>query len=387
MLNIPPEALSSPSGYYEVGTEIYVNKSDALVAGTRLNIWPKWRFFSDTWKKQDWRSPPQIDLYTLYQGRARQLRDKYDYICLSFSGGSDSTTMLQAFVDSNTHIDEVLVKWPIRATSRLSVTKDPNPANILSEWQLTVLPLLGHYQKILGSKTKFTVSDWSDRVFDRAASEEIVWQGCQDHLNPSTFIRQSYLSDDTHAAIDAGKSACIVFGVDKPLVAHRKNWIYCYFMDRMAHTHAAHPWDRYVELFYWSPDFPDIVPAQAKIIYQYLQNNPQYTKLIDWIERPSRVEVDIWNVIIRNLIYPEYMKHHWFQAPKPTSWVYDEIDQWMYSDQMLSRYLQSWKSNLQNRIGSIDEKYIDRSNGSLQGYIGFIDDMYLLGPATKNPQG
>lgn len=377
----------SPSGYYLVGSDVYVSKSEALTIGTQNNIYPKWKFFTDIWRQQDWTSPPQIDVYTLYQARARQLREKYDYICLSFSGGSDSTTMLQAFIDSGCFIDEVLVKWPIKATAKYSATIDRDPANILSEWELTVLPQLNHYQNLLGPKTQFTVVDWSDQVFERESSEDIIWHHSQDHLNPSTYIRQSCLSEKTHAAIDAGKKTCIVFGIDKPQIGYRKGWLYCYFLDKLAHTHAYHPWDQYVELFYWTPDFPEIVSTQSKIIYQYLLMHPHFLRLLDLSTTIKWEDKVAWDIVVRTLIYPEYMKHRWFQARKPTSFVYDEIDQWMYSDTTVSKYLQSWKSHLQNRFSNIDEKYIDCRDGKLHGYVGFIDGMYLLGPISNNPQG
>lgn len=60
-------------------------------------------FDTVTWKE------PTESFKELCKQRAQQLRASYDYIILSFSGGSDSTTVLNAFLDNNIHIDEILM--------------------------------------------------------------------------------------------------------------------------------------------------------------------------------------------------------------------------------------------------------------------------------------
>lgn len=57
----------------------------------------------------NWETEPQESLSVLYKKRAQQIRDTYDYIVLYFSGGSDSITMLNAFMQNGIEIDEVVV--------------------------------------------------------------------------------------------------------------------------------------------------------------------------------------------------------------------------------------------------------------------------------------
>lgn len=56
----------------------------------------------------DWTKEPIESLKELYRQHAQFLRDTYDYIILYFSGGSDSTTMVNAFLDNNILPDEVV---------------------------------------------------------------------------------------------------------------------------------------------------------------------------------------------------------------------------------------------------------------------------------------
>ena len=44
----------------------------------------------------------------LLKERCIQLRDKYNYLILYFSGGSDSETTLQSFIRSGIHLDEIV---------------------------------------------------------------------------------------------------------------------------------------------------------------------------------------------------------------------------------------------------------------------------------------
>lgn len=56
----------------------------------------------------DWTIEPVEDIDTLYARRAKQLREKYDYIVLVYSGGIDSHVALDAFVSNGIKVDEIL---------------------------------------------------------------------------------------------------------------------------------------------------------------------------------------------------------------------------------------------------------------------------------------
>jgi hypothetical protein len=377
---------NSHSGYYEVGSGFYINKSDALAAATTLKVTPKWRFFDDVWSQQTWTGPPDSNIYELYRARAQQLREKYDYICLSFSGGSDSTTALNAFVDAGIFVDEIVVKWPIKATANYSPSdQDYSSANFLSEWQLTILPLLNYYKTVLPATTKITVLDWSDQLLNESP-EELIWKS-QDFFNPATYFKHSLVSQDTVKAIDAGKSTCILYGVDRPRFLQRNRQIYCVFQDVLAHHQPGHKYSDYVEFFFWTPDFPDIITCQAKHIFQHILKNPELLKLINHLPIPNKPPPPViktkealqWRDLVRNLIYPEYSKHQWFQADKSISRMSSPTDFWMFNNNTISTYMQSWESNIKNRFASIDEKFIERRGTDIIGYTRFNSTMYRLG--------
>ena len=64
---------------------------------------------SEDFDNYTWSIEPKSSLKQLQKERALQLRDTYDYLKLWFSGGGDSTTVLNTFLENNIHIDEICV--------------------------------------------------------------------------------------------------------------------------------------------------------------------------------------------------------------------------------------------------------------------------------------
>ena len=59
-------------------------------------------FHDHLFKKFDWTVEPDVSLQNLYKLRAQQIRDEYDYVILSFSGGSGTGATATATVAAST---------------------------------------------------------------------------------------------------------------------------------------------------------------------------------------------------------------------------------------------------------------------------------------------
>jgi hypothetical protein len=66
-------------------------------------------YHDDVLTKVDWKSEPTETLETLYHERAKQIRDDYEYVILCYSGGNDSSNVLETFYYNNIHIDEIVI--------------------------------------------------------------------------------------------------------------------------------------------------------------------------------------------------------------------------------------------------------------------------------------
>lgn len=94
-------------GYYQVGDLKFYSKLEAVELHAKTNIHPHWNFNDAAYHSMDWTKEPIETLRELYQQRAQQLRDEYDYIVLWYSGGADSDNILHSFVDNDIKLDEV----------------------------------------------------------------------------------------------------------------------------------------------------------------------------------------------------------------------------------------------------------------------------------------
>lgn len=381
------QEITDTKGYYKVGERHFYSKSQALIEATQTGIHPTWHFGDLPYGLMNWESGAQVeDLRTVYQRRAQQLRDNYDHIVLSYSGGSDSWTVLNSFLSAGLTVDEILVRWPVKATSnKYQVSTDKDPANILSEWDLVVKPTLNyiatHYPKI-----KITVHDWSDDMDVELKEDD--WWGISDYLNPGVFKKYTGLvgTDTDLKLLDRDRKVATVWGIDKPQMAYKDGNIYVYFLDKLANTtFTTGSGNRIPELFYWSPSFPEVVYTQARLLYDYFVTHPDKLDLIDWDKRKdiTHEKKKEYDRIVRSIVYPDWDTRK-FQADKPSSTVYNETDTWIFTQYSDNRYFESWQHGLKSIKNAVDPKYHQhKADGSFNGWTGFISPFYKLGPAYK----
>jgi hypothetical protein len=132
-------------GFWQVGATKFKNKFQALVFATDTNQEVSYIYFDQIWNNFDRSLLGKVSLKKLYQQRAQQIRDSYDYLILYFSGGADSYNVLRSFIDNGIKLDEVCVKWPMAAIKSQvykANTLDTSARNTLSEWDFAIKPVL-----------------------------------------------------------------------------------------------------------------------------------------------------------------------------------------------------------------------------------------------------
>ena len=141
--------------YYDDLGQKYYNKFDALRSGRKINIY----FYDKEFSEFNWKVEPRESLNELYKLRAQQLRDKYDYLIVAWSGGADSTTIIDSFINNNILLDEIVIAWPVSQTQgKYSANKSLDASNFNSEWDYSIQPKLD-YLKINHPNIKITVCD------------------------------------------------------------------------------------------------------------------------------------------------------------------------------------------------------------------------------------
>lgn len=203
---------------------------------------------SDDFLNFDFTKEPYQDFNELVDIRCKQIRDKYSYIKLWFSGGSDSTTVLNGFLRNNIHIDEIIV---------YAQSLNNNYDN-LGNYELTnfTFPYLKDLSKHL-TKTKFTtywvgydyyIKELTDRWFEKKNNID---------------IRAMF------APRMRGNNFCNIYGDFSPDIRKKGDKYYdsCFDTNNLlCYTHKN------IELFFSSSDLPELHAKQCHIIKNHLKN-------------------------------------------------------------------------------------------------------------------
>ena len=373
-------------GTYDVNGEIFQNKISAILHATQTKADISWKWHAPGYESLDWTVDDSWTLQWIYRQRALQLRDTYDWITLSYSGGHDTWNVLHTFLSNNIPLDEVLVRWPLKAAKGQYTPncKDISAANHASEWDFCIKPdlewLASHHPDI-----KITIQDWSD-IVDTESDDRTILSGLGD-LNPGHAQRWSVYGQLEIKQLDKGKQTCLLTGADKPQLAAKGSRIFCYFLDHLlnSHCHKNDNVDRTTECFYWTDDFPQVTKTQARMIFRCLQNDPKKTQLIQWGQNYDPLQKKIWNDFINTIIYPEY-DHSRFQSMKNSagvsvllsaSTVVPDHDWGILHT--TNRMTESWRYHMQSFIDSIDKKYLTYHDQQPRSLINFPSTMYYLG--------
>ena len=339
-------------GCYWVGTKPFFNKTDALMAATISNESVRWDFNDNVYSSFDWSIPITASLSELYRQRAQQLRDRYDYVSLFFSGGVDSGNILHAFIDNDILLDEIIILRPKCLESTFNIT-DTSNSNLFSETEFAALPHLRKYVK--DTRTKIRIIYMDDAINWLLSNEPIVSQfQIMNHFMTHMFSRLAInLSDSIwNNLYSSGKNVCHIHGIDKPIIRRIDNKYSFHFLDlpvsaifsvapqyhssltEMICKHQFH------ELFYWTPDLPQLVIKQCQVIkavdesdfpnpfFQHSEHwgQDKFAFMHPWIYPPAVIE-------LRNLFHTEKggldlyaPQHRWFaKMPYYTKGVFNDI--------------------------------------------------------------
>ena len=377
-------------GFYQFGEKKFFNKVLALIAATQENQFPEWNFNRSVFDTYNWTVEPDMSLRDLYRLRAQQLREKYDYIRLEFSGGGDSTTALYSFVANGIHLDEVIFRYP--KTGDKNVADDPfnyKPENTLSEFKYAAQPIL-QWVAQNAPRTKIVIHDYTENMLSREYEEDWVFN-TKDYFQPGHCFKHDPLGMMDHQLLaDKGKKICMLYGVDKHKVCIRDQKWYLYFMDVMA-NHSNGSIGEYTNLsneyFFWSPDLPELVCKQAHIVVNWfnLPSNHHTQYLCRW-PNYSYTQRTAYEHLIKPLIYPDYDPTT-FQTSKPSNSFYNEMDHWFYTNFQDTPQYQKWQAGLRFLVGQIDKKYFNYEMDRPVGFIGFISPFYYIGDAVFKDSG
>jgi hypothetical protein len=338
-------------GYYLCDNVTFESKIQACFHSLKTNKPVEWIFNDTEFSRFDWTKEPNETLDQLYDRRSRELREKYDYLILSYSGGADSHNILMSFIRQGLHIDELLINTLEKGWKDCT---DINPANKSSynngaEHYLQTIPRLKELENQI-PKTKITICDLTDYVHKSFLSvgDESWVMNKREALNPLGITRFNYIYlDQVRKTFDRQKTIGIILGVEKPKSAIHRGKFYIRFNDRSANMvtiidHFKDYDNSVLEYFYWSPDAVPMLIKQGHVIRRWLEENQQYQQYWDSRTTDYRTVRFYHESLLRSVMYPTTWLSTYFQVEKATKDWYSEFDDWFITGSKGSRSNDIW---------------------------------------------
>lgn len=251
--------------YYDDFKNIYKNRYEAIISPN-----PCWFYWYDKELKQlDWQTEPSESLQQLYKERAQWIRDNYEYVIVAYSGGIDSTNVLESFYYNNIHIDEIL---SIGALSQEYF--EGTDENLCADLKYNVFSTLN---KLNLPKTKITIEDYTKYLNSIDNFEILKICGTEWYKNIGSYysIHNFFWNNLKNKYKD--KKVGIVFGTDKPFVFEFNNKLYTQFNDRQIFDYGNIPYNGNFQRvnFYTSLQSTKLIKKQ---LYSIINFQKEYNK-------------------------------------------------------------------------------------------------------------
>lgn len=352
--------------YYTVNGQVFQNKTLAILYANQNKIPPddiKWHFYDAEFNSVDWTVEPAPSLDEFYKRRARQLREKYDYIILMCTGGADSSNMTRSFLKNGFHVDEIFASAPIEGLRDWEVNpNDKSVENQVSETWLAQIPFLKMIEKEHPS-VRITLYDYFRDILDYQDTEWAIRS--TDFPHPTAIARYD-LERLPHLQklAETDKKIGVVYGIDKPNIMFGGTAVFSVIVDATTSIplRLKNFKNFYNECFYWTHDMPQLLVKQSHEVAKWIIKPENRTALKYAFGRQGilphkKFHFGLYQRAIVPCIYPS-LKYNMWQADKHTLNIGCEHDEWFYQKHSSLKFFDMMKSNLNSLLNHIDPAYL-----------------------------
>jgi hypothetical protein len=272
-------------GYYEVDGHKHLHKLTAYHHAGQDWSQVRFNYNDNIFGAYDWTCEPRpgVPLTEFYKERAQQLRHKYDYLILMFSGGPDSKNMLDVFINNNIFIDEIVC---IHSYDKTQVHEGTIHN---ADWLFNSKPSLDLWIKDHDLKSRITVVDEIDlakqylKSLGDRGDYELAFGSAG--FASQCILKGTWVKHVPHIwqMILGDKSVGVVMGCDKPriLLDHLGRYYTDWFDIALVDSHLALSEDpdlacrEIKEHFYHSPDCVDLIAKQLHVLKNFMEIHRQ----------------------------------------------------------------------------------------------------------------
>jgi hypothetical protein len=254
--------------YYYDPTNVdltFDNRIDALKYSINNNTEIRFCYKDDEFNEVNWKQEPKESLAQLYKERAQWIRDNYDYVVLCYSGGIDSTNMLESFYNNGIHIDEI-----VSVGSFSQDKSDIYDVNHNKEIYENVIPTLNGFNL---PNTKKTIIDYTEyfRDLNNFSMYQKYGSDYYKYIGVYTSVTYLFWYDIGKFINPKGKTA-ILLAVEKPYIKYDTDLLkfYTQFDDASISNYCNYEFNNVFRVnFYTDPGAEKIMRKQAHLIKNY----------------------------------------------------------------------------------------------------------------------
>ena len=258
--------------YYTQDGSKFDSKVEALEYGLKTGTPVYFYYYDDLYSKLNWKVEPIQSLDYYYLEQAKRIRDQYDYVILCYSGGYDSSNILETFYYNNIKLDKIVTVGAFEQDTHKFSDENHNGEvyyNVLpyiSELGLNDILQVLDYSKLFNNTRDFSIlnhnESWVDLCGGWFSPHNWFWYDIEKYVVPEHF---------------RNKRVCIIFGKDKPSLFSLGDSMLSgfQFRDTPVNSYAStlqrrneggniHRLD-----FYWDPTYPEILLKQLHVLRKY----------------------------------------------------------------------------------------------------------------------
>jgi hypothetical protein len=361
-------------GCWIANNKTYYSKIAAIMDMTPGDRDLRWYFHENEFSKVNWMIEPSESLDQLYEERARQLRDTYDYLVLCFSGGSDSYQVLQSFRRANIKIDEILMFGSFKTDkTRDPISQDSSFKNV--EIYHIAEPIVAEVKKEMPN-LKVTYFDYVDSMitnYEKDKNSNWITMPGSSRLTPNNAVTED-LHNFNVPDWRRKKNVAYVWGVDKPRILKQDDKWYIYFQDNVISgtpSQAGQEKPIIDELFFWSPYASKMLAKQAHEFKRYIEMDPIRNEFFSTFSIKN-FPTEQYYELVKPAIYPSTHRPGLWQTDKSKP-LYTQKDWWFYDAN--SKSYQAWQDAINQIATNIESHWMNK--GTIDhGLIGCTSKFY-----------
>lgn len=252
--------------YYAEDNTLFRSKIDALNYSARTGRKLYINYYDDVYSKLNWKTEPPLSLYQYYVLQAQRIRDTYDKVILCFSGGYDSTQILEIFHKNNIKLDKIIIVGSFSQDSDSDSDENQNIESYKNAFPYIEKLGLSNICEKIDYTTYFndiskqlTIvkygSDWIDEMGSWYSPSQMIWRQMEEMVIPNEW---------------RNKNTALVFGIERTNMYYENGKYGFKFSDKTVNSRGNVFKTEYSDriYFFWDPTFPEIIIKQLHLIHR-----------------------------------------------------------------------------------------------------------------------